>query len=222
MQNNYLDKDISYFVNPRLDIISLLPNNPNQKILEVGMGGGDTLVHIKKQKLAAEVVGIDLVKLPNTNQENKVIDRTCFIDLEKDELDLPLEYFDVIIAGDVFEHLVDPWKVLKKLTQVLKTGGHIIISLPNVRDIQAIYSIIFKGSFAYAKHGIFDLTHMRFFCKIDMQMLVASAENLKTVKMIPIHELGGGSYKRKIFNRFTMRIFEQFVTSQYLIDAIKI
>jgi len=219
--DNYLKKDISYFINPRLDLVSLMPRNPDQKVLEIGMGGGDTLVHIKEQKLAAEVIGIDIIHLPDTNQQNPVIDEVHYIDLDKDALPFQDNYFDVIIAGDVLEHLVDPWDVLKKLTQVLKVGGCILVSLPNIRDVYALYSILIQGRFAYTKSGIFDKTHMRFFCKKDMVELIEYSGKIGIETIMPIHEFGSQNYKRKIFNKLSFKIFEQFLTSQYLFKAIK-
>lgn len=218
---SYLQKDLSYFINPRLDLISLMPINSNQKVLEIGMGGGDTLIHIKKEKLASEVVGIDIIELPNTNQQNQLIDKSYIMDVEKDDLPFADNYFNVIIAGDVLEHLVNPWHILQKLARVLKPGGCILISIPNIRDMYALYSILFKGSFEYKAQGIFDKTHMRFFCKKDMINLISSVDNLKLERIIPIQDIGSLNYKRKLFNKISLKIFEEFTTSQYLIKAIK-
>lgn len=218
---SYSNKNISYFINPRHDLISLMPKDKNQKVLEIGMGGGDTLVHIKEQKLAAEVSGIDLMELPGTNQKNPLIDNIYFFDLEKESLPFAENYFDTIIAGDVLEHLVNPWEVLQKLTTTLKAGGCMLISLPNIRDMYALYSILFRGRFAYTSHGIFDKTHMRFFCKKDMIDLAQSVKQLKIELVMPIQNFGSQNYKRKIFNRLTLKIFEEFTTSQYLIKVVK-
>lgn len=218
---SYLKKDISYFINPRLDLISLMPTNPRQKVLEIGMGGGDTLVHIKKQKLAAEVVGIDIVELPGTNQQNPSIDKVYFFDLEKERLPFTDKYFDIIIAGDVLEHLVNPWDTLQNLNNVLKVGGYMLISLPNIRDMHALYSILFKGSFGYTNQGIFDKTHMRFFCKKDMIGLIESVEKLKIESITPIQNFGNKNPRRKLFNKLSFRIFEPFTTGQYLFKVAK-
>lgn len=218
---DYLNKNISYFVNPRLDLISLLPHNPQQKILEIGMGGGDTLVHIKQHKLASEVVGIDLVELPGSNQRHELIDKTYFIDLDKDDLAFEPGYFDVVIAGDVLEHLIDPWKVLHKLGAVLKTGGHMLISLPNIRDIHALFPIFFKGRFRYTNQGIFDKTHMRFFCKRDMINMIESSGPFQIEKSVPIQLLDSKNFRRKLFTKISFNIFEEFITSQYLFSVIK-
>jgi tRNA G46 methylase TrmB len=54
-------KNEVYFKASRMDLISLIPKNSENKILEVGMGGGNTLLTIKELNLAAEVVGVELI-----------------------------------------------------------------------------------------------------------------------------------------------------------------
>ncbi|MES2850496.1 MAG: methyltransferase domain-containing protein [Bacteroidota bacterium] len=221
-KESYSNKDIVYFINPRLDLVSMLPDNPKQKVLEIGMGGGDTLLHIKQNNLASEVTGIDIIELPGTNQTNPLIDKVHFIDLDKEALPFLPASFDVIIAGDTLEHLINPWSVLEKLSGVLKHGGHMLISLPNIRDMYALFPIVLKGNFEYTDKGIFDKTHMRFFCKKNMIKLVEHGGHLKIEKIIPIQNFGKANLKRKLFNKLTLKIFEEFTTTQYLIKAVKV
>ncbi len=63
----------------------------------------------------------------DSQQENSEIDRLIIGNIENIELDLPNDYFDVIICGDVLEHLVDPWNTMAKLHKHLKQNGVIII-----------------------------------------------------------------------------------------------
>ena len=60
-----------------------------------------------------------------------------------DELRVPFqEKFDYIIFGDVLEHLMNPEEVLRKLRKYLKTGGHIIISMPNVKHYSVLLPLL--------------------------------------------------------------------------------
>ena len=218
---NYSNKGIGYFNKARYDLIGLMPIDTEQKVLEIGMGAGDTLVEIKKRKLAKEVTGIDLMKIEGSNQENPLIDFVHYIDLDKEELPLEDNYYDVIIAGDVFEHLVNPEDILKKLIAKLKKKGCLLISLPNIRAYNALYSIVFKGRFEYTSEGIFDKTHLRFFCKKDMIQMIQSAGDLQIEIATPIHLVTSKNSKRELFNKFTFKIFEEFTTVQYLFKVIK-
>jgi 2-polyprenyl-3-methyl-5-hydroxy-6-metoxy-1,4-benzoquinol methylase len=221
MKDIYLEKELSYYSSIRLDLISLLPEDPSQKILEIGAARGDTLVAIKQNKLASEVIGIDLFSIPNSNQKNVLIDKFIVANLENDQLDLSSNHFDVIIAGDVLEHLVDPWKVIEKITPFLKKGGLFIISVPNLREIVTISKIFFGGSFKYdPEGGIMDKTHLRFFCKKNVTDLFSDKE-YKIIKIKPLLDVVSKKSIRKTINNITLNIFEEFLTSQYVAIAQK-
>lgn len=130
----YQVKSKKYFNNPRLDLMSLIPNKENSKVLEVGAGSCETLVEIKRLKPAKEVVGLKLMQLADSQQNNTEIDRLRIGNIESIELDLTEEDFDVIIWSDLLEHLVDPWNALKKLHKHLKSDSVIIVSNPNIRE----------------------------------------------------------------------------------------
>ncbi len=149
----YEQKEIQYFSHPRTDIISFIP--PGQHaILEIGAGGGDTLIELKKRGLAKEVVGVELMHLENSNQKNPQIDKLLFGNVENMELPFAKEYFDVIICGDVFEHLVDPWTVLEKITPFLKVGGLLITSIPNIRIKNALIKVFLKAILVMNQKGL--------------------------------------------------------------------
>lgn len=70
--------------------------------------------------------------------------------------------FDVILAGDVLEHLLDPTKTLSLATQRLREGGDVVISVPNVAHIDLKLALL-QGRFDYRPTGLLDATHTRFF-----------------------------------------------------------
>ncbi len=215
----YEAKAQTYYTSVRTDLVSLLPKQPNLRILEIGAGGGDTLVFIKKQQLAAEVVGVDVFDLPGTNQHHPLIDRFIVADIQASDLDYPAGYFDVILCGDVVEHLVDPWAVIKKLSAHLKTGGLFVISTPNFRHLTNFVTIYLGGDFRYNPDGdLLDKTHLRFFCKKNIADLVNTAE-LRFESIAPI--IAFRDYQPRffvrLFNTLTGRLFEQFIVSQYVV-----
>lgn len=221
--NLYQDKDKNYFSNIRLDILSLLPVNPQQKILEIGAGSGDTLVYLKKNGLAKEVMGIELFDMPGTNQQNPLIDRFSIANIEDTEILADQEEFDVILCGDVLEHLIDPWAVVEKLTHCLKRNGLLIVSVPNFREMGTLYRIVFKGEFSYdPQGGILDKTHLRFFCKKDILQLLTN-QSLKPIYSSPsfLRNGGYGIEKRKRINKLTFGLFKEWLAVQFLVIAKK-
>lgn len=210
----YLNKPDDYFTHARMDLISMIPKLENAKILEIGAGGGDTLLEIKRRGLAQEVTGIELNALPDSNQNHLQIDRFIIGNVEQIQIPSELNYFDVIICGDVFEHLVDPWQLVKRLSDHLKKGGFLITSIPNIRIKSALFKIFIKGDFRYTKDGTFDQTHLRFFCKKNMIDLL----NLPTLQTVHVkrnfdfHPRSMGY----LFNSITINLFEEFIALQFL------
>ena len=220
--NLYTEKSTSYFTNARFDLIKLLPANSENKVLELGSGGGDTLVEIKKRKLAKEVVGVELMEIPNANQSNPLIDQFILANVEKQDLPLPNAYFDAILIGDVLEHLEDPWKTIAYLSQFLKKGGVFIVSVPNIQYYTAFYKIYIKGNFGYEKEGLFDKTHLRFFCKKNIEQLFTTPF-LKVESITAIETVRGDKPTIKsVFNLLTFKKLEQFLALQYIVVAKKI
>ena len=218
--NYYKEKTDQYFTNPRLDLISLLSKSSDSKILEVGAGGGDTLIAIKDLKYAKEVVGIELFDLPQTNQKDKRIDSFIIGDIEKPDFTLPANYFDYIIIGDVIEHLWDPWAAISFLSKSLKISGQFIVSMPNIRYFRALIKIYFKGDFGYEKQGIFDKTHTRFFCKKNMIDLFEK-EQFSVDKVLPINFISSIKKKSYYLDKFTFGLFEEFLNLQYVMVVTK-
>ncbi len=211
----YTEKKDAYFSHPRVDLINMIPKNPEGKVLEIGAGGGDTLVEIKKQNLAKEVTGIELMELPGTRQNDQSIDHWIKANIETYDFPFEKEYFDVIIFGDVFEHLVDPWNIIKRITPFLKIGGSLITSIPNIRIKNAFYKIYFKGDFGYTTEGTFDKTHLRFFCKKNMIELLTT-ENLNIIDIKRNFDFNEKNARARVINKLTLNILEEFLALQFL------
>lgn len=77
---------------------------------------------------------------------------------------LPEAPFDVVVAGDVVEHLPDPDSLLERLAVQLAPRGRLLLSVPNVAFIQVRLALL-AGRFTYAGRGILDRTHLRFFTR---------------------------------------------------------
>lgn len=89
--------------------------------------------------------------------------------------------YDVILAGDVLEHLLDPKRVLLQLVDRLEPGGRIVVSLPHVAHVDLRLALL-QGRFDYGPWGLLDETHIRFFTLKTIRELVRSA-GLSIVEM---------------------------------------
>lgn len=94
--------------------------------------------------------------------------------------------YDAIIFGDVLEHLRDPRAVLERLSALLKPGGKVLLSLPNVANIWVRLNLLF-GRFNYSRVGILDETHLRFFTlKTAKQLAADSGLDVVSTGVTPI------------------------------------
>lgn len=82
--------------------------------------------------------------------------------------------FDVIVFADVLEHLADPAQMLALARACLRSGGSVIISVPNVAHWTVRLRLLL-GRFDYADGGIMDATHLRWFTRKGLLALVHNA-----------------------------------------------
>lgn len=212
---NYNEKGADYFSNIRKDLIQLIhPGQKGLNILEVGAAYGETLYYLKQQGIATEAVGVDIFEDTKHPENYKNIDRFIFGNIE--ELDFPefVNHFDLILLPDVLEHLIEPKKVLHKLKPYLKDNGQIIVSMPNIRHYSAFVKIFLKGDFRYEESGIFDYTHMRFYCRKNIAELLEQS-GYKILKQQSSIKNYKGKSSAKIINTVTFGIFEEFFSYQY-------
>ncbi len=79
------------------------------------------------------------------------------------EDDQPFEpdSLDGLILADVIEHMPMAWERLKSFAQMVKPGGWVVISVPNMRYIEALGTFVVKGEWREDPLGIFDQTHLQ-------------------------------------------------------------
>lgn len=106
----------------------------------------------------------------------KVLDEVLVGDVA--ELDLVghfgKESFDVVVFGDVLEHLADPVAALRKVRPLLTGSGSIVASIPNVGHGSVRLSLLL-GRFDYRPLGLLDSTHLRFFTRGSVHQLFRDA-----------------------------------------------
>lgn len=100
------------------------------------------------------------------------------------DVDLPDASFDVVVLGDVLEHLVDPADGLRRILPSLRPGAAVVVSVPNVAHWSIRLSLL-AGRWEYRDSGILDDTHLRFFTWASGARLVEDA-GLRIVERQPI------------------------------------
>jgi len=214
-------QDYIYQQEPRKELLDLIPlENRNGNVLEIGAGAGDTLLYAKEKEFAKNIYGVELCNIENSNQTNSIFSNFIIGNIETLELPFDKNSFDVIICGDVLEHLVDPYKVLKVLKTYLKEDGVMVASIPNIREFKTMKKIFFDGDFKYEDSGILDRTHLRFFTKKNIIDLFKN-EGFDILKVVSSNKGLAMRYLKRlrIFKLFLQIFFEELVTVRYFIVA---
>jgi 2-polyprenyl-3-methyl-5-hydroxy-6-metoxy-1,4-benzoquinol methylase len=158
-----------YYAHLRSEIIEAVPDGCGV-ILDVGCGKG-TLGRWFKENGVAQVWGVELVASAG-EEAKRWLDRVVIGNVEQAPLPFPPGSVDCIICADVLEHTADPWAVVAKLKQVLKPGGCIVASIPNVGFHRNLRRLI-RGRWLYTDEGLLDRTHLRFFTFETIEELFA-------------------------------------------------
>ena len=79
---------------------------------------------------------------------------------------LPFENgsFDVVLCGDLIEHLREPEHFLARMRPYLRDRGRLVLSTPNVANWVMRLSLL-AGSWRYTERGILDRTHLHLFTR---------------------------------------------------------
>jgi O-antigen biosynthesis protein len=145
----------------------------NKSVLELGCATG----HVTRAMAdrGCKVVGVELDPAAAAVAEAWA-ERMVVGDIDRGEVweRIDDESFDVVLCGDVLEHLRDPLGALRSAVRKLKPDGYVVTSLPNVAhgDVRLL---LLGGSFRYSEVGLLDRTHLRFFTLETIRELLRAA-----------------------------------------------
>ena len=123
-------------------MFSSLPLIKGGKLLDVGCGEGT--ISLELQKRGFEVYGLDFSSVAVRKAKEKGINAIeCNVD--KDGLPFEDNYFDIVWAGDVIEHVFDPIFLLSEIGRLVKSKGKIFISVPNEVNLMRRISLFVTG-----------------------------------------------------------------------------
>jgi 2-polyprenyl-3-methyl-5-hydroxy-6-metoxy-1,4-benzoquinol methylase len=145
-----------------------------KRVLELGSGPGSITRFLKGNKCRVTALELD-------SDAIEIVSEFCDTVMPCDLNDPAwpgklsgLDKFEAIVAGDVLEHLYNPWRVLKSLEPLLADSGYVVISLPHIGH-NAVIACLLTGDLEYQPWGLLDKTHIRFFGITNIQKLFNDA-----------------------------------------------
>lgn len=146
----------------------------DKRVLEIGSGPGSITRLLKGNQCRVTALEVDLKAIEIVSE---YCEKVYPCDLNDPEWPAKLSgsgKFEVVVAGDVLEHLYDPWATLNSLKSLLADDGYVVISLPHAGH-NAVVACLLTGDFEYQPWGLLDKTHIRFFGIKNIQRLFNDA-----------------------------------------------
>ena len=150
-------------------VLDMMAPLPPSRVLDLGCSAG--LLAERMREAGHYVVGVDMLELPEVRERT---DEFYVADLDRTLADEIGTGFDVVVAGDIIEHLTRPVDALREMRRVLRPGGQLILSVPNFGHWYPRIRTTF-GVFDYDRRGVLDNTHLRFFTRKSLRRTVRQA-----------------------------------------------
>ncbi len=115
-----------------------------ERVLDFGAGTGAVAARLAAEPLVTESVAADIVPPAAPPPPGTV--QWITADLNE-PLALDAHQFDLITAVEVIEHLENPRATAREWLRLLKPGGSLVMSTPNVESIRSLLALVFRGHF---------------------------------------------------------------------------
>ena len=199
------------------------------RLLDIGCGAGDNAALVKARNQSCEISGITHSRT-EANLAEKHLTRCWVFDIENNfPDDLARQSFDALLFSHVLEHLRDPAEVLARFSRLLRSGGEVLIAVPNILSWRMRVQFLL-GRFEYEQTGALDDTHLRFFTYLTAdKYLLSKSSDLRLVQKTADGSVPLWLLRRHIFpsrwaeriDRFGSHRWPNLFGGQILIRAIK-
>jgi SAM-dependent methyltransferase len=164
----------------RIELFRRYVGGPGRKVLDLGCRDGALT---RRYSEGNDVVGVD------ADREALAEAAKLGIETRWADLDEPLPFdeaaFDVVVAGELLEHLRDPARVVAGVRRVLRPGGTFVASVPNA------YRLKNRLRFLAGRKPEDDPTHLQMFSAADVRSLLAGFDeptlHFIAGRLVPVH-----------------------------------
>jgi SAM-dependent methyltransferase len=231
-EEHYLD----YHAMRYLDTLAVLGPGQGLRLLDVGAFPGHLTV--AAHHLGYQVDGIS-GRAESGPSLQMIVDRLSrhhisltLVDVESEPFPFPNESFDMVLASEIIEHLhFNPYRLLRESFRVLKPGGRILITTPNINRLENIIRMVsdrtihseISGRFDESFSSILSARHIREYSASDLAYLL-QAQNKEMYRFgnVKVHysKCLDPAFSRPLLAGLIDRFWPRF-RSTLLIEAIK-
>lgn len=112
------------------------------------------LLHLKIKEVSSSLVGLDIsAEMIQWLSKNQQINNIRYGNIENPE-DYPQEDFDVVVAGEIFEHLSNQGKALDAIKASITPTTKLIITVPNTYSLKGFLRAVGKHELIHPDHTL--------------------------------------------------------------------
>jgi SAM-dependent methyltransferase len=164
----------------RIELFRRYVGGPGRRVLDLGCRDGALT---RAYANGNEVVGVDADR-EALAEASKLGIETRWADLDE-PLPFEDESFDVVVAGELLEHLRDPARFSADVHRVLRPGGTFVASVPNAFRLKN------RLRFLAGRKPEDDPTHLHMFSPQDVRALLSAFEDVGldfiAGRLLPLH-----------------------------------
>ena len=117
------------------------------------------LLHNHLSEVAEYIVGMDIsIEMIKWLSENCQINNIKYGNIENTE-DYPKEDFDIIVAGEILEHLSNPGNAIDSIRAVVKPFTKLLITVPNAYSFKGFSRALLKHELIHPNHTLHHSPH---------------------------------------------------------------
>ena len=161
-------RDFVFGGDERARLFRQLVGGPDNRVLDLGCRyGALTQAYVEGNSVA----GVDVDREALAEAAKLGID-TRWADLDE-RFPFENDVFDVVVAGELLEHVRDPQHIVTEARRVLRPGGRLVGSVPNAFRLKN------RIRFALGRPPEADPTHLHMFRPGDVERLLSDLENVE-------------------------------------------
>ena len=151
----------------RTALFSEFVGGPGRRVLDLGCRYGALTEYYAEGN---DVTGVDIDREALEHAEARLGIQALWADLD-DPLAFMDETFDVVVIGELLEHIREPPRLIGQARRVLRPGGRLVGSTPNAFRLKN------RLRFLRGRHAEVDPTHLHLFSPDDVRALLADFED---------------------------------------------
>jgi SAM-dependent methyltransferase len=124
-------------------ILKLFEGENRGLVADLGCGDGDYSVALTEMGFKVTACDLDVQRFKHRDK----------IDFKICDVTRPLPFgdacVDFVVLAEVIEHLRNPYQVMRELNRILRPGGKLVLSTPNILNLKSRIRFLFEGCWEF-------------------------------------------------------------------------